>query len=162
MWVQSVGLVVQVCLPFIVPTCGRWSGNSRYFANVSKNERNSLLLPALLLCAWWIACKYGSISHFKAVFSVVWGACVGLFVLRALRGLCGFCARVGLGGLKACGVFASVFLSFSLCLPFVSPCLSSGFPCGSLCFLFPLRTIRKKKGRKGFAPCVLSSCVVCV
>ena len=27
-------------------------------------------------------------------------------------------------------------------------------------FLFPLRTIRKKKGRKGFAPCVLSSFVV--
>ena len=55
----KVGAGLGFCLPaFIVSTCGRWSGNSRYFANVSKNERNSLLLPALLLCAWWIACKY--------------------------------------------------------------------------------------------------------
>ena len=29
-----------------------------------------------------------------------------------------------------------------------------------LLFPFPLRYIRKKKGRKGFAPCVLSSCVI--
>ena len=40
-----------------------------------------LLLFALLLCAWCIACKYGSISRFKGVFGAVWGCCVGLFVL---------------------------------------------------------------------------------
>ena len=50
---------------------------------------------------------------------------VGLCCLRALRGLCGFCARVELGGLKTCSVFAFVFLSFPLCLPFVF-CSSSG------------------------------------
>ena len=38
------------------------------------------------------------ISRFKGVFSVVWGCRVGLFVLRALLGLCGFCTRVELGG----------------------------------------------------------------
>ena len=26
----------SACLPFGVPTCGRWSGNSCYFADVSK------------------------------------------------------------------------------------------------------------------------------
>ena len=42
---------------------------------------------------------------------------MGLLGLRALRGLCGFCVREWLGGLKACGVFASVFLLLLLCLP---------------------------------------------
>ena len=45
--------------------------------------------------------EYGSISRFKGVFSAVCGRCVGLCGLRALRGLCGFCARVELGGLEA-------------------------------------------------------------
>ena len=34
---------------------------------------------------------------------------VGLFVLRALRGLWGFCVREWLGGLKTFCVFASIF-----------------------------------------------------
>ena len=62
-------------------------------------------------------------------------------------------------------VFVSLLLLFVLCLSLLwlsllvlLHCLS--FPALSLCFLFPLRTTRKKKGRKGFAPCVLSSCVV--
>ena len=48
---------------------------------------------------------------------------VGLCCLRALRGLCGFCARVELGGLKACCVFASLFVL----LPF--------FFCSCVCLL---------------------------
>ena len=142
------------------------------------------LLPALSLCPRRVACEYGSISHFKGVFGAVWGVCVGLCGSRALRGLWGFCVREWLGGLKVCGVFAFVFLL--VCLSFFSFCLcvcSSFmlFACFALVvllsclvlfvlvslwslllFLFPLRTIRKKKGRKGFAPCVLSSCVMCV
>ena len=50
---------------------------------------------ALLVVRWLEICLY---SHFKGVFGVVWGCCVGLFVLRALRGLCGLCTRVELGG----------------------------------------------------------------
>lgn len=106
-------------------------------------------------------------SRFKGVFSAVWGVRVGLFVLGALRGLRGFCVREWLGGFGACCVFAPVFLRvclyLSLYLPFFLslylllvllsfvglvafrfPCLSSGFPCGLLSFLFPFRTKRKK------------------
>ena len=45
--------------------------------------------------------EYGSISRFKGVFSGVYGADVYLYGLMSLRGLCGFCARVELGGLEA-------------------------------------------------------------
>ena len=38
---------------------------------------------------------------------------MGLCCLRALRGLCGFCVREWLGGLKACGVFAPIFHFFA-------------------------------------------------
>ena len=41
---------------------------------------------------------YGSISRFKGVFSAFWAFRVGLCYLGGLRGLCGFCARVELGG----------------------------------------------------------------
>ena len=42
--------------------------------------------------------EYGSISHFKGVLKGFCGADVYLYGLRSLRGLCGFCARVELGG----------------------------------------------------------------
>ena len=137
----------------------------------------SLLLSALLLSPWCVVCKYGSISRFWGVFSAVWGCCVGLCGLRALRGLWGFCARVELGGLKACGVFAFLFVLFLLLFFFFFVCFPAllvlftslvylCYLCGSLGvllgFLFPFRAIRKKKGRKGFAPCVLSCPVMCV
>ena len=73
---------------------------------------------------------------------------------------------------RVCSYFVRFLSSLPMCLPYVFPCLHSGCPALlwlsfvvlflglSLLFLFPLRTIRKKKGRKGFAPCVLSSCVV--
>ena len=38
---------------------------------------------------------------------------MGLLGLRALRGLCGFCVREWLGGLKACCVFAFLFSPFT-------------------------------------------------
>ena len=61
----------------------------------------SLLLSSLPLCLWCVVFEYGSISRFKGVFSGFWAFRVGLCCLGALRGLCGFCARVELGGLEA-------------------------------------------------------------
>ena len=120
------------------------------------------LLPAFSLCLWCVVFECGSISRFKGVFSAVWGCCVGLSCLRALLGLCGFCARVELGGFMACCVFAfllSVFLSLSLflsscpCLSVLDVfCLSSclDFPL-LLClcvFFFPIGLHAKRKGAK--------------
>ena len=131
------------------------------------------LLSALSLCSWCVVCKYGSISRFKGVFSGFWAFRVGFCGLRALRGLCGFCVREWLGGLKDCGVFASLFvllpfffcscvclllcwLSFFALVVFLCPLALSLwlFGCGC-CFLFPLGLHAKRKG----APCwcVLSS-----
>ena len=53
----------------------------------------SLLLSALLLCAWYVSPEYGSVSRFEGVFSGFCGADVYLYGLRSLRGLCGFCTR---------------------------------------------------------------------
>ena len=98
---------------------GRWSGNSCYFADVSKIGQDTAGRSALSLCSRCVACKYGSISRFKGVFSEVWGCCVGLCCLGALRGLWGFCVREWLGGFRACGVFAFHLSVFPLlCLPF--------------------------------------------
>ena len=137
------------------------------------------LLVALLLCLWCVACKYGSISRFKGVFSVVWGVRVGLCCLGALRGLCGFCVREWLGGLKACGVFALYFVLLSFLFPLLPSCpawlpalpafllfvliswlCGLAFGVGWVLAFFPFRTASDTK-RKG-APCwcVLSWCVV--
>ena len=67
-------------------------------------------LSALSLCLWHIMLEYGSISRFKGVFRGFYGVRVGLCCLGALRGLCGFCARVELGGYMTCGVFAFHFV----------------------------------------------------
>ena len=68
------------------------------------------LLSALLLCACRVACKYGFIWLSFGVFSGFRGCRVGLYYLRALRRLWGFCVREWLGGFMACGVFALVFV----------------------------------------------------
>ena len=139
-------------------------------------------LSALSLCACRVACKYGSISRFKGVFSAFYGVCVGLCCLRALRGLWGFCVRERLGGLKACGAFclyvilsfAFLFLSlflffifFSLFAYLLGLCLCCSLLvllsclCGSLgvlLFPFPFRYIRKKRGRKVFPLRPLFAC----
>ena len=119
-------------------------------------------LPLSLSC---FAC--GALHLNMALFRILrgflarfWGADVYLYVLRSLRGLCGFCTRVELGGLKACGVFCLSFSSFLLLssLFLLSSCSCPASLLGffswscplSLCgllFLFPLRYMRKKKGR---------------
>ena len=53
----------------------------------------SLLLSALSLCLCWVVLEICLYSRFKGVFSAVWGCCVGLCCLGALRGLWGFCVR---------------------------------------------------------------------
>ena len=58
----------------------------------------SLPFVRLLLLLSCNTCEMCPISLFKGVFSVVCEVYVGLFVSWALRGLCGFCARVELGG----------------------------------------------------------------
>ena len=125
-----------------------------------------LLSSALLPCVWCIDCKYASISRFKGVFSAVWGCCVGLCCLGALRGLCGFCVREWLGGFGACCVFASVFHLLRPCLcPFLCPLccccpllvlsislwLVFGFLSFGCCFLFPFGMCAKREGAKCFA-----------
>ena len=131
--------------------------------------RVTAFLSALLLCLWCTTFEYGSISRFKGVFSAFYGVGVGLCCLGALRGLCGFCARVELGGLKACGVFAFViplfaFLFTSLLLllsrfllSLLVLCLSSLFVLLHClcCFLFPFGLHAKRKDAKCFL-CVLS------
>ena len=71
------------------------------------------LVPLLrfLSCNSPILCP---ISHFKGVFSVVWGYYVGLYWLRALRRLWGFCVREWLGGFGACCVFCLSFCQIVL------------------------------------------------
>lgn len=141
------------------------------------------LLSACLLCLWCVGLKYAFISHFKDVFSGFWGWYMGSYCLRALRGLCGFCARVWLGGFGACGVFALVFILLPCFLSILSFCLAFClcvcsllmlFAClvcwcclvvlwVLLVLLFPFRTIRKKKGREGLplaSSLVLLWCVV--
>ena len=122
-------------------------------------------LSALSLCPRCVACEYAFISHFKGVFSGFCGVCVGLSWSCALRGLCGFCVREWLGGLKGCGVFASIFVLlllfffFFACFPALLV-LFAGFVylyclCGSLgCVVgssFSLSVYTQKKGRKFFA-----------
>ena len=96
-----------------------------------------LLLSALSLCLWCVVFEYGLISRFNGVFRGFWAFRVGLSCLGALRGLWGFCTRVELGGLKACGVFSSVFIllpsAFLLCLSSGAlPLLSSACPLACL------------------------------
>ena len=113
------------------------------------------LLSALSLCPWCVGCKYGSISHFKGVFSGFYVLDVGLYCLRALRGLWGFCVRERLGGFGACGVFAFLFVLCFISLPAFLLCLSSCLPCLFLClcglccgFFFPIGLHAKRKGAK--------------
>ena len=116
----------------VLSTGGRWSG----FRGLSSPlVACSLPLPAFLLCLCMIAFEYGSISRFKGVFRGFPLLDVGLYRLRALRGLWGFCVREWLGGLKACGVFCLSFSSLVL-LSCFRPALLLGFlPCLLSCSL---------------------------
>ena len=103
---------------------------------------------------------------------------VGLLGLGALRGLCGFCARVELGGLKACGVFASVIPLFAFVFLLFAYLLGLCLCCSRLvllpalfvlvclwvfvCVVVSFSLTDDQTKRKGAVPCVLSSCVACV
>ena len=137
------------------------------------------LLSACLLCLTALPFKYALISRFKGVFRGFWGADVYLYRFRVLRGLWGFCAREVFGGLEAWCVLCLYFISFAsvlslshpffffayllelcLCCPWLV-LLSALFvlvPLWGLCFLFPFRTIRKKKGRSVLVRPRLSCC----
>ena len=97
MWGKVVWLVVQVVPAFWRVHLSMCVGSLmlRTCLNAGSGPLDvcPLLLLALLLCLWCVVFEYGSISRFKGVFSTVWGCCVCLLGLRALRGLCGFCAR---------------------------------------------------------------------
>ena len=72
---------------------GRWSGNSCYFADVSKIGQDSAGRSAFVLliaCLWCVAHKYAFVSRFKGVFRGFPLLDVGLYCLRASRGLWGF------------------------------------------------------------------------
>ena len=94
---------------------------------------------------------------------------VCLYRFVALRGLWGFCVREWLGGFGACCVFALVFPLFALIFHSFALLLSSCFASCPFTFFalvvfvvsFSLSDYTdKKKGRKGFAPCVLLCPVV--
>lgn len=88
--------------------------------------------PLSCFVFWWFACKYALIWRFKAFLARFYRVRVGLCCLGGLRGLCGFCVRERLGGLKACGVFALVFFFFALIFHSFALLLSSCFvfcPC---------------------------------
>ena len=155
---------------------GRWPGNSCYFAGVSKNRQNPLLLSALSLCPCWVVLGICLYSHFKGVFRGFPLLDVGLYCSGALRGLWGFCVREWLGGLKACGVFAFLFILFVLLLSF--SCFVAAFMLFVLSFpacplalsfllslwvlLFPFRMYRQNERAQRFAPCVLACrCGLC-
>ena len=59
---------------------------------------------------------------------------MGLYCLRALRGLWGFCVREWLGGFGACGVFAFRFLLSSSSFSLFAPAFIS-FPACLACLL---------------------------
>ena len=132
----------------------------------------SLPLSSFLLCLWCIALEYGSISHFKGVFSAFWGADVCLYRLRSLRGLWGFCVRERLGGFMACGVFAPIFSFFHLlrlsswALPLLSlacPLVCLVCSCVIVGFVFSFSlTVYAQKERALRVWCVLSRPVVCI
>ena len=123
-----------------------------------------------------VACEYGFISRFKGVLA---GFGVRMYVCMGL-GLC-----VDYGAFVCVRCLAVLWLV--ACLPLFCPLLSSSCPfalvfaflftsllqlslfvllssacplslCGLLLFLFPLRTIRKKKGRAVLVRPLLSCC----
>lgn len=77
MWVQS-GCRLWLCSPDVWRV--HWSRGGQGFEAQDLPEVALVLwscvpsfLSALSLCLWCIALKYGSVSRFKGVFSVVWG-----------------------------------------------------------------------------------------
>ena len=94
---------VWSCAPLVVVSTGGICAGFRTCQTCRRLARvlwwcAPCLLSAFLLCLWCIALEYGSISRFKGVLRGFYGADVCLYGFGVLRGLCGFCARVELGG----------------------------------------------------------------
>ena len=105
MWVQVCGFCGAFLPAFIVST-GPEVGRASRLQDLPEVGSCPLVVCSLILSvslpySRCIACKYGSISRSKGIFSAVWGFRVGLCWFGGLRGLCGFCVRERLGGLKA-------------------------------------------------------------
>ena len=101
---------------FIVST---WCSLSRF-----RTCRNAGSGPLVVCSPPFVRFAFGALLANMALFRILRGFLarfllfrVGLYCLRALRGLWGFCAREWLGGLKACCVFALLFVLLLLCLP---------------------------------------------
>ena len=153
-----------------------WGGGGVHWVQVGRAS-GLQDLPALALVLWsCVPCLlpafppcFGALLANMALFRILRGFLesfmgfrVGLYCWRALRGLCGFCVREWLVGLKARCVFASVFILLCSCFYLVSSFLGlSSCPllvlslCGLLlgfflgcCFFFPYGLYAKKKGRK--------------
>ena len=116
----------SACLPFGVSTGCRCAG-SLWLA--LRSWCVPLLLPSFSLCAWCVACEYGSISHFKGGFRGFLLLDVCLYYFDALRGLWGFCVREWLGGFMSCCVFVFIFRFFSVSSCFLSFCPFVFFSC---------------------------------
>ena len=137
------------------------------------------LLSSLSLCPWSVACEYGSISRFKAFLAgfgrFVWVcvvlvrcvACVALYAcgVRRFYGLWRVCLYFS----SSLPFFLSLYLLFVLrlvCFVLVVFCLSSCLVLfvlvSLLLFLFPLRTIRKKRGRAVLVRPLLVCCELLV
>ena len=113
----------------------RWPGSLCYFADVSKIGQYTAGCSAFCPLSCF---AFGALSLNVALFRVFraflggFGRFVWVYVvLRALRGLWGFCTRVELGGFTACCVFPSIYpficLSFYLFTCFLSFALSALF-----------------------------------
>ena len=88
-----VGLVVQVVPAFWRVHLGRWSGNSHYFADVSKNGQNPRLSSAFMLCLFGLSLKYAFIRILRG-FLARFGAFVWVCIACVLCVACGAFVRV--------------------------------------------------------------------
>ena len=144
---RKTGGDVVACLPFGVPTGGRWSGNSCYFAGVSKIGQDSAGRSAFCpLCRFVFGALLANMPLFRilrAFWRGLWCLCgfvlfgcfawlVGLlcaWVVRRIRGL----RRVCLPFYPFCPWFYPFAQLLSFC-----PCVSvSALLCLSSCLVFP-------------------------
>ena len=112
MWAQSG---CRWCVPCLLSSCPLGAGGAGFRGFRCPAVCVPSLLSALSLCLRCNVLEICLYSHFRAVFSAVWGADVCLYRFSALRGLWGFYVREWLGGLEAYGAFASIL---SLSHPF--------------------------------------------
>lgn len=95
----------SACLPFIVSTCGKWSRNSCYFADVSKIGQDTARCSAFYpLSRFVLVVSLANMALFRVFGAFLEGfmCLVWVCVACVLCVACvAFCARVELGGLEA-------------------------------------------------------------